>query len=126
MDLPFIAYVNKIEDISNGQIRAVRMVEEGHEVIEASLPAIISVVKDINVPRLPSLRGITKSKRVEVPIWNADYLDVSEKEVGLTGSFTSVIKVFFPQQSRAGEILEGSVEQQVDQLLSRLKKSRVI
>lgn len=126
MDLPFIAYVNKIEDISNGQIRAVRMVEEGHEVIEASLPAIISVVKDINVPRLPSLRGIAKSKRVEVPIWNANYLDVSEKEVGLTGSFTSVIKVFFPQQSRAGEILEGNVEQQVDQLLSRLKKSRVI
>jgi electron transfer flavoprotein beta subunit len=126
MDIPFIAYVNMVEEISNQQIRVTRMVEEGHEVIETSLPAVISVVKDINVPRLPSLRGIARSKKAVVPIWNTKDIHVTKDEVGLAGSFTSVIKVFFPQQDRMGEMLEGSVEQQVDQLLSKLKKSRVI
>ncbi|MCX6003722.1 MAG: electron transfer flavoprotein subunit beta/FixA family protein, partial [Chloroflexi bacterium] len=68
---PFVAYVSKIEEIAGGKIRVQRMVEDGYETIETSLPAIITVVKEINVPRLPSLRGLTKAKSAQIPIWMA-------------------------------------------------------
>jgi len=57
LGLPFVAYVSKVEDASNGTLRVQRLVDEGHEVIALPLPAVITVTKEINVPRLPSLRA---------------------------------------------------------------------
>ena len=121
LEIPFVAYVSQIEEIADGRIRVQRMVEEGHEVIESSLPAVITVVKEINVPRLPSLRGITRSKSAPVAIWSAREIGVDESRVGLAGSFTKVIKVFFPQRVSQGEIFQGEMESQVDCLIDRLK-----
>jgi len=121
LGIPFVAYVSQIEEIADGQIRVQRMVEEGHEVIESPLPVVITVVKEINVPRLPSLRGITRSRSAAVAVWTAAEMDVDESRVGLSGSFTKVIKVFFPQRVSQSEIFEGEMENQVDSLISRLK-----
>ena len=57
LDLPIISWVRKIEEISDTVIRAQRLMEDGYDKIEMELPAAITVVKDINTPRLPSLRG---------------------------------------------------------------------
>jgi len=100
-----------------------RMVEEGHEVIETTLPAVITVAKEINVPRLPSLRGIMKSKSAVIPTWGIQELGVDESSVGLSGSSTQVIKVFFPQRVHQAEMLEGPLEKQVDTLIDRLKSA---
>ena len=108
-------------ELADGRIRVQRMVEEGHEVIESSLPAVITVVKEINVPRLPSLRGITRSKSALVAIWSAREIGVDESRVGLAGSFTKVIKVFFPQRVSQSEVFQGEMESQVDCLIDRLK-----
>ncbi|MAG14266.1 MAG: electron transfer flavoprotein subunit beta [Dehalococcoidales bacterium] len=121
LEIPFVAYVSQIEEIADGRIRVQRMVEEGHEVIESSLPAVITVVKEINVPRLPSLRGITRSKSAPVAIWSAREIGVDESRVGLAGSFTKVIKVFFPQRVSQSEVFQGEMESQVDCLIDRLK-----
>ena len=121
LEIPFVAYVSQIEEIADGRIRVQRMVEEGHEVIESSLPAVITVVKEINVPRLPSLRGITRSKSALVAIWSAREIGVDESRVGLAGSFTKVIKVFFPQRVSQSEVFQGEMESQVDCLIDRLK-----
>jgi electron transfer flavoprotein beta subunit len=123
LDIPFIAYVSKIEEIKEGYLRVQRMVEEGHEVIETTLPAVITVAKEINVPRLPSLRGIMKSKSVKVETWGIKELGVDESMVGLAGSSTQVIKVFFPQRVHQAEILEGTLENRVDILIDRLKNA---
>ena len=110
--------------IADGTVQ--RMVEEGHEIIEASLPVVITVVKEINVPRLPSLRGIMKSKSAAIPIWTVKELNVSTSTVGLPGSFTKVIKVFFPQRVCQGEIFQGALESQVDCLVDKLRDARLI
>ena len=124
--MPFVAYVSKIEEIADGKMRVQRMVEEGHKVIETSLPAVITVVKEINVPRLPSLRGIMKSKSASVQVWTVKDLGVDEGKVGLSGSFTKVIKVFFPQRVCQGEIFQGEVENQVDCLIGKLKDAGLV
>ena len=123
LDIPFIAYVSKIEEIKEKYLRVRRMVEEGHEVIETSLPAVITVAKEINIPHLPSLRGIMKSKNVKVETWGVSELSVDPSMVGLAGSSTQVVKIFFPQRVHQAEILSGTVQQQVDTLVARLKKA---
>jgi electron transfer flavoprotein beta subunit len=123
LDIPFIAYISNIEEIREKYLRVRRMVEEGHEVMETSLPAVITVSKEINVPRLPSLRGIMKSKSAKIETWGVNELGVQADKVGLSGSSTQVIKVFFPQRVHQAEILTGNLEHQVDTLVDRLKKA---
>jgi len=123
LDIPFVAYVSQIEEIRDGYLRVRRMVEEGHEVIETTLPAVITVAKEINVPRMPSLRGIMKSKSAIISTWGIQELGVEESMVGLSGSSTQVIKIFFPQRAHQAEMLEGDLEKQVDTLIDRLKNA---
>jgi electron transfer flavoprotein beta subunit len=126
LDIPFIAYVSKIEELNDNILRVQRMVEEGHEVIETKLPAVITVSKEINVPRLPSLRGIMKSKGAKIAAWGIAELGVDGSMVGLAGSSTQVIKVFFPQRISQAEILKGSPESQVDSLIEKLKNASLL
>ncbi len=126
LEVPFVAYVSRIEEIADGQMRVQRMVEEGHEVIEAPLPTVITVVKEINVPRLPSLRGIVKSKSAVIPVWTVPDLGVDQSRVGLAGSFTKVIKVFFPQRVCQGEIFQGELGNQVECLMGKLKDAGLV
>jgi electron transfer flavoprotein beta subunit len=126
LGVPFIAYVSQIEEIKDNQIRVRRAIEEGHEVIEAGLPAVITVSKEINVPRLPSLRGITRSKSAKVPAWGVAELGIDPATVGLSGSSTQVVKIFFPQRVCQAEILSGSPENQVEKLIDKLRGTNLI
>jgi electron transfer flavoprotein beta subunit len=122
LGVPFVAYVSKIDEIKEGYIRVHRMVEEGYEVLEMALPAVITVVKEINVPRLPSIRGTMKSKSAQVPIWTAEDIGVEGDKAGIAGSPTRVVKIFFPKREHESEMLQGSTEQQVDKLLEKLEE----
>ncbi len=126
LEIPFVAYVRKIEEITSNNIRLQRMVEDGYEVIETALPAVITVAKEINVPRLPSLRGMSRSKSAAIPVWTTREIDADEDRVGLSGSATRVIKIFFPQRARQGEILQGSPESQAESLINKLRDSKLI
>ena len=126
LGIPFVAYVSQIEEIADGQMRVHRMIEDGHEIIQTPIPALITVVKEINVPRLPSLRGITRSQSATIPVWTAQELGVDPSRVGLAGSFTRVIKVFSPQRACQAEIFQGELESQVERLVGKLKDARLI
>ncbi len=73
-------------------VRVEREHDDGYEVIEAKLPVVISVVKSVNEPRLPTVRGTMKANRSEIPVWTANDLDVEEQRLGLKGSPTQVRK----------------------------------
>jgi len=126
LEIPFIAYVSKIEEIADRSMRVQRMVEEGYEVIESPLPAVITVVKAINVPRLPSLRGIMKSKGAVIPAWAVKEIDADPGRVGLAGSATRVIKVFFPQRVHRSEIFQGDLESQTECLIGKLRDAGLV
>ena len=126
LDAPFVAYVSKIEEVKDGYLRVLRMVEEGHELIETTLPAIITVSKEINTPRLPSLRGIMKSKSAKIAAWGLNELGIDKDMVGLAGSSTQVVKVFFPQRVCAAEILQGTAEAKVASLVEKLQEAGLV
>lgn len=122
----FVSYVSKIDEATTGRMRVQRMIEEGHEIIETSLPAVISVVKEINLPRLPSLRGIARARSATIPILTANDLGIEANMVGLAGSATKVIKILAPERARRGEQLQGDLENQVTCLIGKLRESKII
>jgi len=126
LGMPFVAYVSRIEKVADGGMQVRRMIEDGYEVIDSPLPAVITIVKEINTPRLPSLRGIARSKSATITVWGVKELNVDSKRVGMSGSFTKVIRVFSPQRVCRGEIFKGEPENQVDCLISRLKDNGLL
>jgi len=126
LGIPFAAYVSKVEEIENGHMQVERMVEDGHEIVEMPLPGVMTVVKEINVPRLPSLRGLARAKSAAIPTWTAEDLGIDKNRAGLPGSATRVIRVFFPQRVHKGEMLEGDPQSQVGSLIDKLKESRLV
>jgi len=126
LGIPFVAFIKKIEHIENGKMTAERMMEEGYDVVETALPAVISVVKEINEPRLPSLKGKIKAKNYKVTIWKAKDIDADENLCGLKGSPTKVVKIFPPTPRGQREILTGTIEQQVLQVATKLRAQSLI
>ena len=124
LDIPQITYVKKVEEISlenNKYIKAERMTEEGYEIIESPLPCLLTVVKEINEPRLPSLKGKMKAKKVEIKKWEVKDLDVDPGLLGLNGSPTKVVKIFTPPPREGGQILEGDAKEVSQKLVEALK-----
>lgn len=126
LGIPFVAFTKKIESIENGKITAERMMEEGFDVVETSLPVVISVVKEINEPRLPSLKGKMKAKNFKVTTWTAKDIGADENLCGLKGSPTKVVKIFPPTPRGQREILSGTIDQQVEQVAKKLKEQMLI
>lgn len=120
LDLPHTTYVRKIEEIKEGYIRCQRLTEDGYEVIEMPLPAVITVVKEINEPRLPSIKGKLKAKKTEVRVLTADDIGADKDRCGLKGSPTQVVKTFVPEHNIVAEMIDGSAEEQAKNLAKKL------
>jgi len=122
-----LTYVSKIEEIGDGYIRVWRAVEGGYEVVETGLPVLLSVVKEINEPRLPNLAGKLKAKEAKIPILTAETLGLERRMIGLEGSPTRVVKIFYPKLSRNGRIMSGKNPQEaVDELIKFLAEKGII
>jgi len=125
LDVPQVTYVKKIEEISDDKARVERMTEEGYDIVETPLPCLITVVKEINTPRIPSLRGMMKAKSAAIAKWTADDIEADTKNIGLDGSPTRVIKIFTPPPRQGGEIMKGDAAE-VSRRLTELLKDVVI
>jgi len=121
LDIPQVTYVKKIEDISEKKAKVERMTEEGYDILETPLPCLFTVVKEINTPRLPSLKGMMKAKSAKITKWTAEDIDADAKSLGLDGSPTRVVKIFSPPPRKGGEILKGEKDQVSKELVELLK-----
>lgn len=126
LGIPFVAYIKKIEQIEGQKMVAERLMDEGHDIVETSLPALITVVKEINQPRVPSLKGKMKSKSLKVTTWNAKDINADENKCGLKGSPTKVVRIFPPAPRGQREILTGNMEDQITTVVRKLKEQSLI
>ncbi len=123
LELPQICFVKKIAEITDKSVTVYRLMENGYDVIETPLPAVLSVVKDLNTPRLPSLRGKRLAKSVPLTVWKAEDLNLDEQEIGLNGSPTQVVKIFSPKMDKEVEKLENlTAEEAAEKIYLRLKE----
>jgi electron transfer flavoprotein beta subunit len=121
LDIPQVTYVKKIEEIKDNMMRVERMMEEGYEIIETPLPCLLTVVKEINEPRLASLKGMMRAKQAKIALWAQKELNLDPQEIGLCGSPTQVIKIFTPPPRAAGQIITGEPQEVAEKLVELLK-----
>ena len=117
LGLPHVAYVKKIREVTESEVVCEREIETGVEVIRVKLPAVLTVLKDINVPRLPSYRMKMEGKEKETPVWGIADLGLQENQVGMEGSVTTVMKTFTPDPRGNCRMIEGSEEEMIGALL---------
>ena len=121
LDLPQITYVRRIEEIDDKRLVAERLLENGYAVIEACLPCLLTVVKEINEPRFPTLKGKIAARKAQIVRWTAQDIHADGSKIGLDGSPTRVVKIFTPPARSTGEILRGEPEEAASELIERLK-----
>lgn len=121
LDLPQVTYVKKVEEASTTSLKLERMMEEGFEIIQTPLPCLITVVKEINQPRIPSLKGMLRAKSAKITTLTQKELGLDPQSIGLCGSPTQVVKIFTPAQRAGGQILSGEPEEIADKLVKLIK-----
>ena len=97
-------------DLAAKKVRVRRKLEGRHEIVESPLPAVISVVREINLPRYPTVPMRLMSDEAKVELWNNKVMQLDETTIGLKGSATQVRKIFSPERPR-GEILGDGINQ---------------
>jgi electron transfer flavoprotein beta subunit len=119
--LPFAACVQKTRAVSAEAIEVERMMDDGFDVLRLPLPALMTVVKDVNEPRVASLKGKMKAKKAEIKRFSAADIGADPQCIGLAGSPTQVVRVFSPEPRGDRKVFTGNVAEQVDQLVECLK-----
>jgi len=126
LSLPQITYVSKILEMDEKRIKVERLTDYGYDIVETTLPCVITVNKEINEPRLPSLRGMMKAKKFKAQVWDLNSMDVDKKFIGLEGSPTRVVKIFAPPQKKGGEKYEGTPEELASIIARKFEEMKLI
>ncbi|RFU94102.1 electron transfer flavoprotein subunit beta/FixA family protein [Sphaerochaeta halotolerans] len=126
LDLPVLTYVASIENLTSDSLIVERLIEEGYQRVQSPLPALLTVVKEIAEPRLPTLRGKKRAMATNIVTWSASDLDADQAFMGLRGSPTRVVKIATPKVSRQCRMVkvedDDSLIEAVDQLFTFLEE----
>ena len=100
--------------------------DEGYDIVESSLPVLLTVVKELNTPRLPSLKGKMAAKKAEIKKWGSLDIQADEKNLGLNASPTQVKNIFAPEARSDRKIFQGRIEEQVTALMDELRRLKCL
>ncbi len=120
LDLPQITFVRELS-VEGNRLRATRDLEDALEVVEADLPAVVSVTSELNTPRLPPLPAILKASKKPIVVW-------SPADLGITpsASVVSTLSNLAPVQERKQVLFEGDAASAVEELVKALGKEGVV
>jgi electron transfer flavoprotein beta subunit len=120
LDIPHVAYIRKIDDVQRDRIVVQRLMDDGFDVIESSLPVLLTVVRELNVPRMPSLKGKMAAKKAEIKKLSAADIKAAEDSLGLKGSPTQVRNIFAPDAKKDRKMVEGTNQEKIDAVVKEL------
>ena len=120
LDMALITYVSSVEVVEGKYLVAERLIEEGYQKIRSTLPALITVVKEIASPRLPTLSGKKISMASTIPVWGAKDIGADLSCIGLKGSPTRVVKIETPSVSRHCTIVHATDDASITEAVDKL------
>jgi electron transfer flavoprotein beta subunit len=127
LGIPQITYAIEIEEVTDKEIQVRRLLADGFEVVRATLPCLVTAIKQLNEPRMPGLKNRMKAKKAEIETWTCECVGAEPSRTGLDGSPTNVIKTFTPMRQVEGEIIAGeTVEEKVGTLIDKLRDAQVL
>ncbi|WP_413308389.1 electron transfer flavoprotein subunit beta/FixA family protein [Bacillus sp. 1P10SD] len=116
LNIPYVTTITKLE-IDGTNVTVTRDVEGDSEVIETSLPLLVTAQQGLNEPRYPSLPGIMKAKKKPLEELELDDLDLEEEDVEAK---TKTIEIYLPPKKEPGKVLAGDLNDQVKELVQLL------
>ena len=120
-------YVMKVEHADQESIQVRRMHEDGYDICELLFPAVITVVKDINTPRVPTLKGRLMAEKSEVMIWKPADVGADLNLIGLDGSPTRVVKTEPPApRDSVTRVLTGQPKEIARSLVHELRLRSIL
>jgi electron transfer flavoprotein beta subunit len=130
LDFSQVTLVDRVIEVdpAGGRIRVRRKFERRYEIVEARLPALITVVRETNRPRYPSVPGRLASEEAHIRVWGNDVLKLDPESIGLKGSPTWVKRIFAPEREK-GEIIDGlgeNKEKAVNLIVEKMEEWQVI
>jgi electron transfer flavoprotein beta subunit len=123
LNVPNVSRVAAIESLEGGTLRTRALIERGYRIVETTLPALITVTRDINTPRFTSLMGVLEAETKPLISWSAADLGIKPDEVGFQGSPTQTGDVFMPEMKRKAEILRGEPEEMVGEIVRKIRQA---
>ncbi len=121
LGIPQVTFAIELS-VEDGKLRAKRVLDDFFEVLEVKLPAVVTVVKQVNDPRHPSMRNVLKAKRAEITTWTLADLEADPKQSGFDGSPTQVITVWPPAKRGGGKKIEGTSEEVAEELAQAIRE----
>lgn len=119
--IPYVTCVQKVRQATDSGLILERMMDDGYDVLAVDFPALLTVVKDINEPRVPSLKGKMRAKKVAIRRLSAADIGADPACIGLLGSPTQVVKVFPPEVRCKRAVFTGNLDEQIGQLVDSLQ-----
>ena len=128
LGLPQITYGVEVSlTNTRRQVRVTQEVEKGYEIIEASLPALVTCSKGEVVRRAPSFKDVLNARKKPIRVVSANDLNIPEEQLGLQGSYTQVVKVFPPPAKKSSLLLQNlEAAQAAREILGFLKEKRFV
>ena len=123
LNIPFIYNVCEILDINNNIIRCKIVNGNRYEIIESNLPCLVIVNDRINIPRIPTINNRLLAETKEITIWNVKDIAADISKCGINGSVTTVIKTTPLTTNKNAIVIEGAIEDKVNELLKILKNN---
>lgn len=126
LGLPSVTVAKKIET-ADGKAKVERVTADGYEVVEVSLPALITVSNELGEPRYPTMKGIMAAKKKEPTIWKPADIGVEPAQVGTAGRRTRIVKLFQPVREGKCEIISGETpEEAAVGLATKLREAKIL
>jgi electron transfer flavoprotein beta subunit len=124
LGIPHVSYVKHLEITQDGKsLTAERMTEQGHQLVQSSIPCLLTATKALNVPRMPTLISQLAAKKKTIELFTAEHIGAQKQDVGLPGSRTHVLKVYTPNlRTGEGRMVKESDKDAIPELLELLKK----
>ena len=127
LNWPNAAFVKKVMAVNEKTITVERLTEDGSDVVELPYPCVLSVVKDINSPRVRSVKGRLAAKRAQITAWTADDVNADKTKLGIVHCPTRVVKSFVPKREVCASVVEGNTaKEKAAKLVSLLKENKYI
>jgi Electron transfer flavoprotein, beta subunit len=120
LNIPHVTDVDEVIFVNDKEIICSKLIDGGSQILNVPLPALITVVKDIKIPRLPSIKGIRFSQTASLEILTAQDISADITKIGLNGSPTQVIKTFTPVQENTSVEFKGTAKKIAKQIASVL------
>lgn len=121
LGIPHVTDVCEFLQVSEKDMICKKNTDDGHQVVRVKLPALLTVVKDINMPRLPSIPGVIFGLSAPFEMLDAAALKADPARIGLAGSPTQVVKTYTPERQNEAISLKGDAKSQAAMIAELIK-----